>query len=250
MIAKRHLSHAPIREAVIDFRATFEASPKLSEELSNSIGQRIGYPTRNVIHRHQWGFEQTPDRIAHTRVDQGIVSLRFTSEDGKYIAQFKVDGFSLSRLEPYETWESFEEEAMRLLMVYNEELKPQMLTRVSTRFVNLISLRIDGQNMTDLLDYFVAPPTLPEPLRYPIGSFLSRIVFQNHEINATGILTHALESITDAKEAPIVLDIDVFKEIEGMPTEDWCRDNLRQLRDFKNELFFESVTAQTVERYQ
>jgi uncharacterized protein (TIGR04255 family) len=62
-------------------------------------------------------------------------------------------------------------------------------------------------------------------------------------------LTQALEGVHNGY-APIVLDIDVFmaRQFDAHEEEFWrCLD---QLRDFKNTVFFESITEKAMELFQ
>jgi uncharacterized protein (TIGR04255 family) len=102
---------------------------------------------------------------------------------------------------------------------------------------------------TELKEYLTAPPTIPEGLNQELSSFLTRVEIRDPTIAAHGILTQALEGVHE-NYAPIVLDIDVFiaRQFEPQDQEFW--NSLDQLRDFKNTVFFESITEKTTELFQ
>ena len=59
-------------------------------------------------------------REAQTATESAQVGLRLHSSDEKYVAQFRLAGFTLSRLPPYEKWENLLDEARRLWAIYVE----------------------------------------------------------------------------------------------------------------------------------
>jgi uncharacterized protein (TIGR04255 family) len=102
---------------------------------------------------------------------------------------------------------------------------------------------------TELKEYLEAPPTIPAGLNQELGSFLTRVDIHDPTIEARGFLTQALEGVHD-DYAPIVLDIDVFVTKEFDPKGDEFWQYLEQLRDFKNTVFFESITDKAAELFQ
>ena len=156
-------------------------------------------------------------------------------------------GTRFSRLEPYETWEKMKENASRLWNEYRGIARPKALTRIATRFINVLRL---PNPIYDFGDYLRAPPQVPEKLPHGISSFLTRVVMHETTIEAVGILSQALENIENPETMPIVLDIDVFIERNfAADTLDFWN-ALEQLRKFKNEIFFESITERTAELFK
>jgi uncharacterized protein (TIGR04255 family) len=156
-----------------------------------------------------------------------------------------MDGFTFSRLEPYDTWEEMKEEAVRLWEIYAASVSPDPITSVGTRYINVLKLPLNRE----LKEYLTAPPTIPEGLNQELSSFLTRVEIRDPAIGSHGILTQALEGVRK-DNAPIVLDIDVFitRQFDPQDEEFWyCLD---QLRDFKNTVFFESITEKTTELFQ
>ena len=97
-------------------------------------------------------------------------------------------------------------------------------------------------------DYLTAPPTVPDKLPQGVSSFLTRIVIQEPDIKADAIITQSLEQIITDK-APIMLDIDVFKYNPNGIDEKDAWEILEKLRNFKNKIFFESITKKFKETF-
>lgn len=245
MIAKRHLPNAPIKEAMIDIQVALPERAKI-EALNSNYARIAGqYPKHETLQRGEFGLHSNEGEPTRLTIGHSVVGYRFTSGDGRCVAQFRTDGFTFSRLEPYDTWEEMKGEAARLWKIYAESVSPNPITRVATRYVNLLKLPLN----IELKEYLTAPPTVPEGLNQELSSFLTRIEIREPSTGAHGILTQALEGVRE-DHAPMVLDIDVFiaRQFDPQDGEFWhCLD---QLRDFKNTVFFESITEKTVEHFQ
>jgi uncharacterized protein (TIGR04255 family) len=245
MIEKRHLPHAPIKEALIDIQVAFPE--KITVEALNSKYARIAdqYPKHETLQRGEFGLHNEDGQPTTVTIGHTIAGYRYSSEDGLRVAQFRVDGFTFSQLEPYNTWEEMKEEAVKLWEVYVDAVSPDPITRVGTRYINILKLPLN----TELKEYLEAPPTIPAGLNQELGSFLTRVDIHDPTIEARGFLTQALEGVHD-DYAPIVLDIDVFVTKEFDPKGDEFWQYLEQLRDFKNTVFFESITDKAAELFQ
>ena len=90
------------------------------------------------------------------------------------IAQFRVDGFTFSKIAPYTTWGEVSSEALRLWKVYVEVAKPRQVSRVAVRYINRMRL----PNVKDLGEYLEAPPQVactdpPNGSRIPDDGYMS-----------------------------------------------------------------------------
>ncbi len=247
MVQKRHLPHAPIKEALIDVQVAFPK--KIAAEALDSKDALIAerYPKRQTLHRKEFefGLHNEDGQPSGVKVGQTVAGYRYSSEDERNIAQFRMDGFTFSRLEPYNTWDEMKAEAAKLWKIYADAVSPNPITRVGVRYINVLKLPLN----TELAEYLTAPPNIPAGLDQKLGSFLTRLDIHAPAFEAQGFLTQAFEGAQD-NYAPIVLDIDVFtvKHFEPGKEEFWRY--LDQLRDFKNKVFFESVTEKTLELFQ
>lgn len=231
MAEKMHLTNAPIKEFLIDIqtrgsRDMDQPRPVVPDQLS------ADYPHLEFLR---------PPGAADDH--HGI---RAFSRDRLQAVQFRPDGFTFSRLAPYSNWPVLRAEAARLWSIYAEWAKPQAVRRLAVRSINEISIALP---MSDFGDYLSCPPEIPAGLPQALSSFLMRIVLPHPANGATAVLTQALESPSPT-HAPIVLDIDVFKDVELTCACDACWPQLDALREFQNEIFFRSLTDKTRAMYQ
>ena len=238
-----HLEKAPITEALIDIRIKVRDDLKVEqlESIYNLISGQ--YPDKKTGHKWESKFEFKKGEPLVSSGTETIDGYVFTSTDQKQIFQARLDGFTFSRLKPYETWKQLRDEAHRLWLIYKEITSPE-ITRVALRYINKMEIPLSSK---DFSEYLTAAPIVPEGLPQGVSSFLTRVVIHEPSIDAAAIITQALEQVVNPNFIPIILDIDVFKQkSEGISEKDaW--DTLEKLRHFKNKIFFESITEKTKE---
>jgi len=239
------LSKAPITEALIDIRIKVRDDLKI-EQLS-SICNFISKEYPNRKERYQWegSLEFKKGKPPTSSASEIIDGYIFISGDNRQIFQARLDGFTFSRLKPYETWECFRDEAYRLWHKYKEVTSPEII-RVALRYINKMELPLP---IKDFSDYLTAAPIVPAGLPQGVSSFLSRVIIHEPEIGAAGIITQALEQIVNPNIIPIILDIDVFKQKSEGISEEEVWQILEKLRHFKNKIFFESITEKAKELF-
>lgn len=241
MALSRHLANAPITEAILDIRVKLPADFDLGKlkpvQSSISGNYPIARERRRWESQVQFSVGKPPKRVD---LDKGPDGYLFTSTDGKQIVQFRLDGFTFNRLKPYSTWESMRDEAYRLWQHYVNIASPELITRVALRYLNHLKVPLPVGNFAD---YLVAPPTVPGQLPHFVTSFLNRVVILDSRIGAAANISQALESVS---EGTMILDIDVYKQAEFSIEGKEAWEFLEELRHFKNRIFFESVTEQTL----
>lgn len=241
MTVPRRLANAPITEAILDIRVKLPADFEVGKLKSAQNLISGDYPKvterRRFESQVRFSVGGPPKQEA---LDKGPDGYLFTSTDGKQIAQLRLDGFTFNRLKPYETWESMRDEAYRLWQHYVDIASPELITRVALRYINHLRIPLPIGNFAD---YLVAPPTVPGQLPHFVTSFLTRVVIVDSRIGAAANISQALES---RSEGTMILDIDVYKQAEFSIEGKEAWEFLEELRHFKNRIFFESVTEQTL----
>jgi uncharacterized protein (TIGR04255 family) len=247
----RPLSHAPIIEALIDFRV-HPADGMSVETLERALeAQEFGYHKKGPILRGQFGFSFNTEESPVTKPiigETSIIGVRLHSSNEKYVAQFSTEGFTLSRLEPYESWEALIDEAKRVWDVYRACAKPARIQRTATRFIN--NLRLPLQPGERFEKFLTGLPVMPLDFPQTISSFLQRFVVYDEQSLATAILTQALDQVTTVGPLPVILDIDVFRETKFACDSPDVWSYLTDLRTLKNRFFFGALTETAVELYQ
>lgn len=232
----RHYTRAPITEAIIDFRVLVPESARLSDLSRIEIEIKDRYPTakRRMLVQGQMSAGDEVSASAKQRQ----TGYLFYSADGKDVFQADLDGFTLSRLAPYESWQPFRERAQREWSVYERFLAPSAIQRVAVRYINTVD--IPGSNV-DFDEYFLTIPKVGPNLPQGLSGFLMQLRIPQPDIGAEAILTQTIKPPSRPNFVSVVLDIDVFVQSHSMtPASAW--EVLEILRVRKNELFEGSIT--------
>ncbi len=239
--------NAPITEALIDIRTQLPETVSLTslEKLHSAIQEE--YPQKRIRVRWEGSVELKgegePIKTARREVDGYL----FTSPDGRRVVQFRVDGFTFSRLRPYSRWDEIYGEAKRLWDIYRTGTKPVLVQRIATRYIN--SIEIPSKNF-DYDDYFTAAPKIPPGLPQVLNHFFTRLVIPFLDQEATAIVIQTPSDKPDPMNSTVILDTDVFAEVSLASDDAKIDEILARLRKVKNEIFFSSITERTKELFR
>jgi len=245
MARQRHLDNAPIVEAIIDLRVKNPSSFGVTDFLSLKEDLKKEYPIVEDRRLVEVGGKIEGKQIEQTIIDKGITGYFFKTSDSKNVAQFRIDGFTFSRLSPYSEWETVLSEAKRLWGLYSIKCLPELITRIAVRYINRLDLPLP---IEDFADYLTAPPLVPDSLPQGVSQFLTRVVI--HDADITANIVQTMKSSSKADHIGVILDIDVFNLKESGFEESSIWPEFEKLRDFKNRIFFESITEKTVRLYE
>lgn len=239
------LSRAPIVEAVIGVTARAESVWEESA-ISDQFKQRLPeYPSvqthREVRYEFKHAADAQPEQAVH---DLGWRGLRCESADKLHIAQLNRDGFSFSRLKPYQSWEQFYQEGMRLWALYNEVAQSAEIQRLGLRFINRIEFSPVEAKPEDFLEN---PPKTPRGMEIPFEGFLHHNTFS---VPGHPYGINVIQTVQPAQGADdswgVILDIDVFTT-KPITDQDSMGQHLTKMRWLKNKVFFGSITTKTLE---
>lgn len=235
-----HYSKAPITEAVIDLKVNSAPDANLSalEGLAGSLQQ--DYPKRQELMTIQGQF-QGGQSVAAT-ASQSRTGYLYLSEDKKQILQAKLDGFSFSRLAPYENWESFRDEARRLWKVYVAAIQPEGIHRLAVRYINRLDLPLP---LEDFKDYLQTVPEISSDLPQGLSNFFLQLEIPQEDLQGTLVLNEALIPPASSDVISVVLDIDLFCLVDFSCHDDNPWDLLEKLRIRKNKIFESCITDET-----
>ena len=253
MAAIRHLSRAPITEALFDFRVTLPA--EFQAETLSTVRERLKdkYPAVEEMRKFEAQFELKPGGsfpVATSGELGGLVGYRFQSEDGRNFAQFRRDGFTFNRLPPYTEWDELCPEALRLWDVYVEATQPSRLDRLAVRYINRITLP-PSFNLTEYME--VTPPYFPGSPS-TLAGFLIR---ETRHDPQTGVIVNIVQAVdpilgadNSANSAALLLDIDVAQPGPLGLVDAEIRPVLEQFHRLKNQIFFSVITERTAKEYE
>jgi len=243
-----HLSRAPIVEGLIDIQVKPRAELSVENLVPLVDKLKTSYPTVKDIRSFQAEVKFEPNQTASQSIDSKQIGYRLERQTPQFVILARVGGITVSRLKPYDTWENLIAEARPHWETYCEVCKPEAITRIATRFINRIELPTDS---LDFDDYLAAPPQIPKGLPQEISHFLTRIVLSAKESGSNIAIAQALEAPNvQERTVPVLIDIDVFKEVDMPIDSEQPWDLLSIMRDLKNCAFFDSLTPRALELFR
>jgi uncharacterized protein (TIGR04255 family) len=239
------LSAAPVVEAIIHWQAP--AGVPLEQSVSEILKERLeNYPTfesvQNFMTKTELPSDGTPLKVRHSTQWQGFI-LR--NEQNTYAAQFTSQGVIFSRLQPYEKWDSFVQEAMRVWNIFLDIAKPIAIQRLGVRYIN----RIPVEYGEDPSSYFSNFQGHLSPLGLPIETFFHQDVYRIPGYPYYINWTCAKEVTPSNDQTAFILDIDVYTTDSILIQEGILDQKLKEMRWLKDKTFFTSITKSAKETF-
>ncbi|NJN97975.1 MAG: TIGR04255 family protein [Anaerolineales bacterium] len=234
-----HYSRSPLTEAVIDVRVALPDTITLETLAQIQAGQEDNYPTRkNAISvQGQLSFDPDVPPATGSRTHMGY---RFVSQDERQVIQARRDGFTFSRLAPYESWESFRAEGQRWWLRYREFTQPKTIQRVAVRYINRLDLPLP---LNDFKDYLRTVPEVSPDMSQELDGYFMQLRLPQPDLKAMLLLNEALIPPPPAPPTvSVLLDIDLFREVEPPQTEAELWNFFELLRQRKNQIFEACIT--------
>ncbi len=239
MQTSRHYSRAPITEAIIDFRVILDDRvTDATIDLDSAV--LAEFPNKEPIQTASVTIGPAPDLQIETERQQ--IGFKYTSADGVKVFQATRDGFTFNHLTPYDSWEPFRDEAMRLWHIYRSAFEPIRVTRVAVRYVNRLELPAAG---LDFDDYLLTFPRIGADLPQMLAGFFMQLELPQIDLDSTLIINVTFASSTDPNIVPVILDLDLFCVQPWMSDDEGIWGLLERLRVRKNEAFEASITDAT-----
>ena len=241
------LKNAPIVEALIDLRVGLPIETDLGclKSFSEPFGERF---TEAKLRQSgaatiQFGEGGIPAISSTGPTPDGYF---FNAPQEKLIAQARLDGFTLSKLKPYDSWKTFCPQFVELWKRYLTVAKPLKITRVALRYVNRIELPLGR----DFKDYILTVPEIAPGIPQALPEFLMRLVIPS-DTGEMAIVTETMgDQPSQADFFPLIFDIDVFRDVDMEIGDPALWGVIRGLRAYKNLVFFRSLTPATLEMFK
>ncbi len=228
----------PIIEALMDIRVTLPKN--INADILKMVGEKLKdrYPERKEKRLFQASFKLDSTGPTLETPVEGIDGFLFKSHDKPQIFQSRFDGFTFNRLRPYEIWSAMRSEAQELWDHYAQITSPMKITRIIVKYINRIEIPLP---FGDFKNYILTIPEIAPDLPQGMQSFMMRLVISKKKIKANAVISETMEPTVENK-LPFIFDIEVFRvfEDEHQPADIWPY--FEELRTFKNEIFFNSLT--------
>jgi uncharacterized protein (TIGR04255 family) len=238
-------AHAPITEAVVEFRVTARPTLTLDELNGLKIGEEEDYPQVRPRFDFQGEFELT-DVGVNTSTKRTQTGYVFSRADGTQIFQARLDGFSFSQLPPYHGWESFADEALRVWHRYLSVAQPLSVDRIGARYINRIDILKDS---IEIKDYLKIWPEIPPEMPQRFLGFFLQVGVPLPQFEAAVTINSTIVAPPDQVGTALLLDLDTYRVVQLDPRaddfDDKVANQLASLRRAKNFAFESCITDET-----
>lgn len=240
-----HFEHAPITEAVIDLRVDLPEDIDL-EALASIEHSLTGYPDKRE--RFEIAAQIEAGRAVAARAEQRRIGYDFVDDSKLHVFQARLNGFTFSRLLPYNNWEEFSGEARRLWDSYLAVAKPTRVTRIAVRYINRLELPLPFEDFHEFLNF---TPEVPEGLPQGLSQYFLHLELPDDQTGGMIVLNQTILPSDSGVETqsilPVLLDIDVFRTVSSRAEDSAVWSTLEQLRLRKNAVFLACITDRTKE---
>jgi len=157
-----------------------------------------------------------------------------------------MDGFTFSKLKPYDRWEPFRDEAKELWSIYAEVAKPVSVRRLGLRTINSLNLPLP---FDDFKEYILTTPEVAPNIPAALSQFFMQLVIPQLG-GETAVITSALQpQQSNLAVVTILFDIDVYVEQIFPPDSEAIWERCESLRRIRNDIFFNSLTEKAKELF-
>ncbi len=245
----RHLSRAPIVEALVNFQANAtrlwkaeEVSPALTARWPEHSDVQELRPVKIEMTVTPEG--QMPPQVFTAAETEGFI---FRSQTQPTVHQVRRDGYTFSRLAPYEEWPYLEQGALAGWAEYQAVLQPEPLHAVAVRFINRLEFPVEGFR---LARYFTMAPSCPAGLEWVSDTFMHHT---SYAVPGSPCLVRvnfgSAFDLAPSNPLAFLLDIEVFLKEPLSDSKSDLRKILEEMHALKNRAFFHLLTAEAIERY-
>lgn len=245
MVDQQHYPKAPITEAIIDLRVELPEKMTIHDLEKVHLGYENTYPTRKNRNLAS-GRMELGQKVSATASSRQIGFL-FISGDEKQVFQARLDGFTMSRLAPYGSWDPFRDEARRLWNTYRSIANPVKIVRLAVRYINRLDLPLP---LRDFKDYLRTVPEVSPDLPQELAGYFMQLTIPQKDIKSMVLLNQTIIPPSRPDVVSVVLDIDIFRSEEPPSDEEHVWSFFEELHRRKNEVFEACLTDQARELFQ
>ncbi|MGQ0813198.1 MAG: TIGR04255 family protein, partial [Gemmatimonadota bacterium] len=147
---------------------------------------------------------------------------------------------------PYTSWDNLFPIFLRSWENYKSFAKPESLVRFGVRYLNHITLPAD---LIDFDEYLRSGPQLPAGVPPYVSGFLTQVVVTHPEWGVEAAIRQSLEQDVGTGLSTVIIDIDAYdSRVQDQDSD--VNATFSTLHEYKNRLFFGSLTEKALELFK
>jgi uncharacterized protein (TIGR04255 family) len=241
------LSKAPIILAILEIKFPAPSALKISDLRSLKGMLKDTYPHYLEVTNTEIKIEAAQDKTPVSIKNTGLAGFTFSSANKKHDFYLTLNSFNFKQHSQYESWNDFKSVALAAWEKCSELIDPVALSRVSIRYINNIEIPVAPNShmpQQEFFKTFIANTGTVVNIK-PISNYFLRYT---HPAGADNILIHFAQELKIGlpDRYPFIVDIDVIYEKDNQATNlAMISNKLDELRDIKNQYFFDNLTDYT-----
>lgn len=229
----------PIQEAIFSVTFSEDFSAELLEQFMDSDFIKAKFsPKAKQLFKAKAAFEVKDGKFQSINTSEVPNGYRLDSTDNSQTIILKVNQLSYHKIRSYSSWEDSIREFSEIWDNINRYDSHQC-NSLGVRFVNVITLPFES---IELSDFFALYPTIPSGIPQTLEGFFMTVTIPKGEMRANIIQTVESNNSVQSDKIGIILDINITKPIQKKLI---VREDFQEMRDYKNELFFNIITEKT-----
>ena len=247
MTAWERFPNAPIVEALLDIQVAFQVPVEPARLGSFHDGIRDRYPIKEG--RVKWAGEiQVGPAAVQQALKRAAEGFLFKSKDKQRVVQVRQDGYTFNWLKPYQTWQALRDEAREHWERYRESFRPEAVTRLGLRYINRIEIPLP---FSDFRDFVRTAPDVAGGLPQGLSGLFMRLEIPDQTRGLVAVISETIEPLTNGgTQVPFIFDIDIVHGTTFEPSSPAIWETIEGMREYKNEIFFQSMTERAKEMFR
>jgi uncharacterized protein (TIGR04255 family) len=242
-MSNRQLKNPPIKEAIINvsFKDVI-AIDRMKGFCDDSFIKR-NYPKRNDLNNVEINFTGS-EHTAKTKAEGFILNCENACNKS---IQIKIGQLSFHNTNQYIGWDTFYDEFKTIWGIFCETVGQMDLINITVRYINQLQFELPLLN--GFGEYLTLLPVIPEGISKSLNSFFIQINVPSEDNSMTGIITETFGTLPTNK-VQVILDLIVSKGQNVVCNSEDMWNSFKNIRDFKNHLFFCSLTDKAISLYE
>jgi len=236
------LKKPPILLAVAELRFKLHEKFDVLDLKRNDMDLLKKYPTRVDNFTGNINMPGPTAGLSTATIDSRQVGYIYTNADNSRKVIISLENIAYIQEGKYTDWASFKNEWSEIISHFSFILKGLNIERVSIRFINQFVVT----EMTSPLDYFNTSISAKDGvIKYPVDLYFYRYILRIPETMIRVIVANTLQEITNTNFT-FIFDIDVLNDGHFKFDVKLLSDLMEDLREVKNETFFNNITEKTL----
>lgn len=234
------MDHPPVVEAIFGLQVV-TATDLDKESVLSTLDANLpeGFTVKQVMDHVNVEFRDDGNGPVPQSPTHGWIGVRLHGPDDKVVAHFMRFGMFVSFL-AYHSFEEARPLVQQLWGAYTRSFTPQLVNRVSIRYINMLKLPFENDQV-DLEKYFRVNLKFPDELTGQMDHFHQQFVIRDPE---TRIPARVMISNQREEEGNLVVafDLEGYQERQWTPDDSVIWDDFVLVRNWTYHIFRATLT--------